>query len=578
MSAADKIPPKPSKATVYVDVDDEITGIIDKVDGSASKVVALVLPKRATMLKSIVNMRLLKRSADTAGKNVVLITSEHSILPLAGAAGLHVAKNLQSAPEIPAGPQTANAVPAPDSTPGGGLDTDEPTELEDPDNMPAKFSYDKPIGALADAHEARHPETIEIGDPEDPVESAGAATQKIPKAPKNKALKIPNFDKFRLWIGLGVVGLIALIVFIVLAIFVLPKATITIQTTSTPVSANFSLTTNGSAAAFDPVKSVIPSVSKSSDQISTQTATATGQQNNGDKAAGAIVMRTADCSGLLPTNVPSGTGVSSGGLTFITQSAASFTPTTDGGGHCYYTSANTPIKAQQGGAKYDLSSGSTFSVAGYSGVSGSNSSALSGGTDNIQTILSQSDVDSAKAKLTSADNDTFVKTFEAALSKSGYYVLTGTLKPADAVVTPSPAVGQPATTASVNIKITYTVMVVKQSDLKLAINNALKTQIDETKQKVDDSDILKDVSINVTGQSSPTDATLSLSEDTTAVPIINTAVIQKQSAGQKTGSITSNISGTAGVKNVSVKFSPFWVSKAPSSPSKVHVILQHVGH
>src|SRR3954466_5799061 len=100
---ADK-PAKPGKDTIYIDVDDEITGIIDKVEGAKQKIVALVLPKRAAALQSIVNMRLLKRSADNADKNVVLITSEGALLPLAGAAGLHVAKNLQSKPVIPASP------------------------------------------------------------------------------------------------------------------------------------------------------------------------------------------------------------------------------------------------------------------------------------------------------------------------------------------------------------------------------------------------------------------------------------------------------------------------------------------
>src|SRR4051794_19842462 len=100
-----KIPPKksikvsaakPGKDVIYLDVDDEITAIIDKVELAKQKIVALVLPKRATMLQSIVNMRLLKRSAAAAGKSVVLITSEHALMPLAGAAGIHVAKNLQS--------------------------------------------------------------------------------------------------------------------------------------------------------------------------------------------------------------------------------------------------------------------------------------------------------------------------------------------------------------------------------------------------------------------------------------------------------------------------------------------------
>src|ERR1700683_4768424 len=95
------------KDTIYIDIDDEITGIIDKLKASEGKVVALVLPKRATVFQSIVNMKLLKRAADASKKNAVLITSEAGLLPLAGAAGLHVAKTLTTRPEIPTAPALA---------------------------------------------------------------------------------------------------------------------------------------------------------------------------------------------------------------------------------------------------------------------------------------------------------------------------------------------------------------------------------------------------------------------------------------------------------------------------------------
>jgi hypothetical protein len=95
---------EPSKDNIYVDVDDEITAIIDKVRASQAKIVALVLPKRASVLQSVVNMKLLKRSADDAGKKLVLITSEQGLLPLAGSVGVFVASSLQSRPEVPEAP------------------------------------------------------------------------------------------------------------------------------------------------------------------------------------------------------------------------------------------------------------------------------------------------------------------------------------------------------------------------------------------------------------------------------------------------------------------------------------------
>src|SRR5947209_11713113 len=96
------------KDTIYVDIDDEITGIIDKLKSSDGKIVALVLPKRATVFQSIVNMKLLKRAADDSKKHLVLITAEAGLLPLAGAAGVHVAKTLTSKPEIPLAPQMSD--------------------------------------------------------------------------------------------------------------------------------------------------------------------------------------------------------------------------------------------------------------------------------------------------------------------------------------------------------------------------------------------------------------------------------------------------------------------------------------
>src|SRR5436190_17633981 len=101
MSQDEDKPAAKAKETIYVDVEDDITAIIDKVEAAKAKVVALVLPKRSTTLQSTVNMRLLKRSAESADKDLVLVTSEGALLPLAGAVGLHVAKNLQSAPKVP---------------------------------------------------------------------------------------------------------------------------------------------------------------------------------------------------------------------------------------------------------------------------------------------------------------------------------------------------------------------------------------------------------------------------------------------------------------------------------------------
>src|SRR5487761_1744901 len=209
----------PDKDTIYIDVDDEITGIIDKVKVSSAKVVALVLPKRAAVFQSIVNMKLLKRAADSEKKNLVLITSEAGLLPLAGSAGIHVAKTLTSKPEIPLGPQPFE-------------DNDEAVDEDAPlvANGSEPIDSSKSVGQLSEGALAAAPiatkdgvETLMLDNEEAPAQDGAdnasvaglgvvAASDKASKAPKNKKLKVPNFERFRLWLVLGIIILILLII------------------------------------------------------------------------------------------------------------------------------------------------------------------------------------------------------------------------------------------------------------------------------------------------------------------------------------------------------------------------------
>ncbi len=441
------------------------------------------------------------------------------------------------------------------------------------DESRAKIDYGRPVGELAAASEAEEPETIPLDDEEiAAAQAVGTPAPARAKVFRDKRLKVPNFDKFRLGLGLGIGGLVLLIIFIFLATAVLPKARITLKTTSLPLSANFSLTADGAAKSLDEAKGVIPASLQTKDQTSSQTVNATGQQNNGDKASGSVTMNAGVCSSTVPSDVPAGTGLATGGLTYITQAKTSFAPVVLGGKCTFQSTSSTAIKAQTGGSKYNVS-GASFTVSGRSNINASGGA--SGGTDNIATVLSQSDVDSAKQKITSADTDKFTKDWQKTLEELDLYLITATLKLSDPGLSSSTPVGQAATTATVTVKITYTILAVKKDDLKKAVTGQINKQIDIKKQKLSDDDPLKGLSVSVASQESSTKATLQLSIDTTAIPILDVDGIKKTAAGQKTGDIRSALSILPGVQEVEVKFSPFWVSKAPKA-SKITVIQEQV--
>jgi hypothetical protein len=90
-----------NKDIIYIDTDDEITDIIGRVKDSQEKIIALVPPKRIGALGSVVNLRLLKRAADSNNKRLVAITQDKQLIGLAAGVGLFVAENLQSQPVVP---------------------------------------------------------------------------------------------------------------------------------------------------------------------------------------------------------------------------------------------------------------------------------------------------------------------------------------------------------------------------------------------------------------------------------------------------------------------------------------------
>lgn len=542
-------PAKPSKETVYVDVDDDITTIIDKVEAAKEKIVAVVLPKRSTVLQSTVNMRLLKRRADHAGKKIVLITSDTTISPLAGIAGLHVAKNLQSKPFIP------------------GKEAPDDGEVNDEDPKEATLDYHRSIGELAAVSALDEPEEIDMGDDET------KPTDKSANAPNSK-IKIPDFDKFRLKLLIFAVFGAGLLIFLYLAIFVLPKAFIIVKTGGVEIYTDFSLTASGDAESLDLEKGLIPASLQTKDQTIQEQVTASGERNDGDKATGSVTI-SIPCSqvtGPAPV-VPAGTGVSSGGLTFVTQQEARLDNPDFSGGCKFIDTIN--VIAQEGGSKYNIGA-SSFTVAGYSAISASSSSAMTGGTDKITKVVSQSDIDKVKQKITTENSDGFSQTFLSELDGQGFYPIESTLKLSDPKTSASPAVGQPASTTNVTVKVSYKVMAVKKDDLSKVVTAELNKKMDTSKQELAGDNVLTNIKVSVTDQKSPTLATLEISQTALAVPIIDENEVRILAAGQKTSTIKNAVSAIPGVEEVEVKMTPFWVSVAPKRISKITVIQEQI--
>jgi hypothetical protein len=568
------------KTTVYIDVDDEITTVIDKMRGADGRIVALVLPKRAALMQSIVNMKLLKRSADDSKKRIVLITTEAGLLPLAGAAGIHVASTLQSAPSIP-------VVPGLDNLDDDGTGSVPLTLADDgpEDALDLGEVADKPIGELAGSAASNEPETIELdNDDEAPATAAAAVaaagkSSKKPKVKKNNKLKVPNFSRFRVLIALGVAALAVLGVFIYLALVVLPKATITISTNSSDVKTNATITLDPKASAISADNSIVPASTQQKQQSTTQQVGSSGSQNNGQTAHGNVTIALNNCNED-QVRVPAGTGLSSNGLTYITQSDVTLSSIKVGGkcnqqqySNVYSQSVN--VNAQKAGSSYNIDNGTKLSVASNGSynsadVSATANGSVGGGTDNIIKVVAQADIDSAKQKLSTTDTTSIKQGLQQALQQNGFTPIVTTFNGGTPTITQSANVGDTADTVTLTQASTYIMYGVKQSDIKQLIVNTVNGQIDKNKQT-----IINDGSAAVTykvANTSPEQVVITATS--TTGPHIVVETLKTQVAGLKSAAISELVKQTPGISNVKVKYSPFWVDSAPKKASKITVVFQ----
>ncbi|MBN1494837.1 hypothetical protein JW911_03840 [Candidatus Peregrinibacteria bacterium] len=84
------------KKILFTEIDDEITGIYDKLKKYKMRNIYIVVPKRAVLFQSIVNLRILKRKSDDLGKTIYIITNDQNGMQLAQRAGFQVFDKLES--------------------------------------------------------------------------------------------------------------------------------------------------------------------------------------------------------------------------------------------------------------------------------------------------------------------------------------------------------------------------------------------------------------------------------------------------------------------------------------------------
>ena len=380
-----------NKDVIYIEADDDITDIISKIENAKERIVALV-PSKSGVLKSIVNIKLMAKSAIAAGKTIVLVTVDPAIIKFAAMVKIPVTKDLKTAPKIPNLDELADATPVAKEVVVEKMDQISAEEVE--------------------------PEPKEDEGSEESIEEKNSPKEEVPssskKEKKEKKEKKPSNNPIikwivanKLWVIIGSSALVVIALVLVWALVLAPAVTITVsvKTTSNNFSEAIKFTTNleeedSQEGLFYLEEHKIESESKAEFN-------ATGTKNVGDKATGSLVLY-AYFKDKGSINIPAATNFTFNNMAYAVNDAATLSwdgkfnacenDYTELGDSCL-KSVTLKATATESGEKYNVGASKEGWTSSIASIKAYAKTDFTGGTDKTITVVSQSDIDKAKEGL-----------------------------------------------------------------------------------------------------------------------------------------------------------------------------------
>lgn len=384
---------------LYLEPDEEITSVIDKIKQSPNARLCLVVPREATLLQSVVNLKLLIKEANNLKKEIALVTADKIGRNLAAKVGLTVYESVkmqqpvfQPAPPIPTTQEVIeiNAMPSP------------------------KEEEQRPKGI--DVHHfqegARKWPKLKSEVKAQPVLGTGLSRHQIQR----------DFSKWKkiIW---PMVSLVVILILIA-AFLVLPKVNVKLKVKSEKYEGNTNVQISSNQATSIEDK-IFPGKLIDINQEKEEKFPTTGKKNLGGKASGTITIYNN-----LDSNAhafSAGTKLSSSSQTFVLKNSVSVPGATVQNLRIVPGSINAEIEAENAGEEYNVKAG-RFTIVGISAsqqeaIYGQSTKDLAGGFSKEVQVVSQNDYDQAKAKITQELNENLKKEYDS--QAAGMAILDG---------------------------------------------------------------------------------------------------------------------------------------------------------
>ena len=583
-----------NKDVIYIEPEDDITDIIAKVKNAKTKIVALVPPKKAGVLRSVVNFKLIAKTALQHNKTVVLISTDENLVKFAQSVKMPVAKSLSSKPQLATDDETEFG----DADEESDIIEEEPeteTSTSKSEKKDVKSDHEKSHkdDKKAEAVKAKKSEEVVT---EDEIGEEADTDKKVAKKKSNQ--KVPNIKKYRTQIIIGSVFAVIMVVVLIWAFAFAPaaKVVVHVRTSDQGFSETIKLTTDQDKEDID--AGIFYMEEKAIEKTASADFEATGEVDKGTKASGTLtVKRTSPVSivgnGRDAITIPVGTKFTYNGLTYV-STAASTLRAVDGKDFdtdtCKVSTSlvatcdlskdvttTVKIEAIENGDKYNMGAVNSGWTASISGATPTSSAAISGGSSKIVKIVSKDDLAAAEENLDITGESDAKKELidensdDAIVIKSSFNIENGQLSS-------SPALGEEVngdTKPKVTKKTTYKVYTVSRDAVSQYIEKTVEEGLGDDTRTVYATGAGKDeekvIAFFESYKNNNGEYTAKLKSTVKIGPRVTPEMISEKILGQKVGQVRTMLTSINGVADVEINRSYFWVTKIPSDINKVEI-------
>lgn len=513
---------------LYLESDEEITSAIDKMLASDGDEIKIVVPKSSALLQSIVNQKLLKKAADDAGKSLILVTTDRISSHLAGRVGLAVASSLKAEAVVP---ESQGEAPS----------------------MESEVIEEAPTPIETAATSASEPEITPL-----------SAEPTVSKDGGSKEPKVPNFGGLQKKVLIGI-GVLLLTMAAYGANFFLKRATVTLFAQAERIESEFDFkiaTEGGTDADRAIVAGEELSVNK---EFSTKFA-ATGKKDVGTKAKGQMTVYNGYDAN--PRSFPAGSRfIASDGKVFRADSDFTVPGGSLVAGSISPGTTTVGVTADQAGDQYNLAP-AKYNIPGQPAQVYGQGGQMSGGTTKEVTVVSQEDLDKAQTELLAQNKESAEKELTKKVAK-GQKAIGASLGSNVGSVLSDPAVGAEATTATLTLKVTYSLLAVDEDDFAKVVEAKQLESVGDDNQIYDNG--IEEAEITKVKEE---DKSFHFSGEAYGGRKIDVAAIAKVVTGKKFGEAADIAADAPGVERATVKITPGWSSRLPRITKNIKVEIE----